>query len=83
MGRRKKSKLIPYVQKLKCYTSDVAFRFRVQEDKNLKVLSIENTGEDTLFWIEGFNERKVFFLKENHSGKLPYFYLSYYYNEDF
>lgn len=68
MKKKFKSKLVPYVEKMKSYIGAFELEMQIKLDKNLKLLQWRPVSSgDTIFWIRGFGERGVFFLKTRTS----------------
>jgi hypothetical protein len=80
-----KEKLIQYVEKKKGFYSDRNFMDIIRDDPKLKLMEVATIpcGE-TLYWIFGFGESGVFYLrhKENSNPRKSFYYLTYYVNEE-
>lgn len=78
MKKKFKSKLIPYTKKIKSYIGSFDIQNKIKLDKNLKLLEVASVGEKTIYWIRGFGERGVFFLKSKtnkYDKRGEYYYL--------
>ena len=64
MKKKFKSQLVPYVEKMKSYVGAFDLEMQINLDKNLKLLEARTISNgDTIFWIRGFGERGIFFLR--------------------
>lgn len=63
MKKKYRSKLIPYIKKIKSYIGSFDLQNKIKFDKNLNLLEVASVGDKVIYWIRGFGERGVFFLK--------------------